>query len=889
MGSLQAHPQTMRREPALGMLTSPLRRERFTLVCTVAWCCLGMIASSQTVQSRSIYSGPPPEKPISILQFVPPDQRVVAMPLKERIQLGAVPKRGMCSTAPAKTPDNGLLSGNGKMWVEVFGDPFSEQIVFHQENLLQPWRDHPLQAPQIASVLPEVRKLILAGEYRQALELSLSAAEKTDTKPGTDNLRDHPAFNMRVIESDPHSVSDYLRTTDFESGEVKVTWRDNQGVWVRRTFVSRPDNAVVQLLTAPAQGAINGTLQLDTSMVLPGRRTNGAGTRITERAAQSGTLHEPGADRVRFLRAFDPHHLVLQGYYSAAQGHPGYASVTRVIAVGGTVISDKDELNLNGVRSLTLITRVETWPDMEQKNVDSLEKAVDEITPDYETLLQRHAPGQASVIDRASVDFGASSLHAMSGEEMLIDQRTRQGYNPALLEDMFDMGRYWLYLRSGDYPPMWGHININVNLQISSAVMGNLPEAITSYTHWLEGLLPDAKVNAANIFGAQGALFGIHPTVEGDPLTHFDFTWPHQYWISGGGWMYSPLWDYYLATADRQFLQEHILPGLKELALFYESYLTIEDKTGHYIFVPSYSPENWPKNTQDSPVVINAAMDIAVCREVFTHLIAASEILGVESENIAHWKAILAQLPPYLLDSDGALKEWEWPGIQEALDHRHVSHLYGVWPADEITPDETPELARAAWLAARKRGQGNASAHGLLHRSLAAARLKDPYLVNFDLKQLLEQGYVNPSLTTMHNPYALPSPDPQGGIPTLIMEMLVYSRPGVIGLLPAMPDSLTKGSIKGILARTQATVDQLTWNLETGRIDLTLTSRIDQTLQLFVRRGIERIDTTDGVLVVPVAAGAEECTIHLQALRPTTLHFSIGRAEPSAWIGRGGQ
>ena len=104
---------------------------------------------------------------------------------------------------------------------------------------------------------------------------------------------------MRGIESDPHSVSDYLRTTDFESGEVKVTWRDNQGVWVRRTFVSRPDNAVVQLLTAPDQGAINGTLQLDTSMVLPGRRTNGAGTRITERAAN------PGRSTSRALIGFD--------------------------------------------------------------------------------------------------------------------------------------------------------------------------------------------------------------------------------------------------------------------------------------------------------------------------------------------------------------------------------------------------------------------------------------------------------------------------------------------------------------------------------------------------------------------------------------------------------
>ena len=174
-------------------------------------------------------------------------------------------------------------------------------------------------------------------------------------------------------------------------------------------------------------------------------------------------------------------------------------------------------------------------------------------------------------------------------------------------------------------------------------------------------------------------------------------------------------------------------------------------------------------------------MDIAVCREVFTHLIAASEILGIGKRK---HPALESDSRKVAAVSTGFRWRAEGVGvasIQEALDHRHVSHLYGVWPSDEITPDGTPELARAAWLAARKRGQGNASAHGLLHRSLAAARLKDPYLVNFDLKQLLEQGYVNPSLTTMHNPYALPSPDPQGGIPTLIMEMLVYSRPGVIG------------------------------------------------------------------------------------------------------------
>jgi hypothetical protein len=138
---------------------------------------------------------------------------------------------------------------------------------------------------------------------------------------------------------------------------------------------------------------------------------------------------------------------------------------------------------------------------------------------------------------------------------------------------------------------------------------------------------------------------------------------------------------------------------------------------------------------------------------------------------------------------------------------------------------------------------------------LAAARLKDSYLVNFDLKQILEQGYVNPSLTTMHNPYAIPSPDPQGALPALIMEMLVYSRPGVIGLLPAAPDSLSEGTIKGVVSRTQATIDNLAWDLKGKKIDVTISSKVDQTMKLFVRYGIESVDAPSGALVGSVTPG----------------------------------
>lgn len=839
--------------------------------------CLGF----QTVPA---YFSESPKAAVSVTSFVPPDARVTPMLLAERIRLAAVPKRGMCSTIPAKEASDGLISGNGKMWVEVFGDPFSEQTVFHQEMLVQPWKTGtPLVAPKIAYVLPEVRRLILAGEYKQALDLSLSAAEKQpfpSAKPNSDNLRDHPAFDMRIDTPGQHAVKDYLRTTDFESGEIRVVWADKDGVWERRTFVSRPDNVIVQLFTAPNRATLNSTIQIDTSMIFH---------RPPERGPHSNPvadgMHEPGSSQIDFTRNFNSHDLVIFGHYVVSKGNPGYASVTRVIAKGGQVSIQGDSLVLHEVHSLLLITRIDAYDNLMPSDVAALKAAVNAVTPSYQTLLQRNRVGQARAIDRVSVDFGGSvAMHSMSGEELLTDQRLRYGYNPVLLQDMVDMGRYWLYSRTGDFPPMWGHVNINVNLQMSDAVIGNLPESMKTYVHWVESQLPDARTNAQNIFGARGALFGIHPTQRGNPLTHFAYGWPHHYWISAGGWLYSPFWDYYLATGDRKFLREHVLPGLKELAVFYEDYLTETDKNGNYIFVPSYSPENWPDNSQKSPAVINATMDIAVCRQVFTHLIDASQILGVDTEEIPRWKGILAKLPPYLLTNDGALKEWAWPTLEERLDHRHVSHLYGVWPADEITPDLTPKLARAALLASRKRAQGNASAHGLLHRSLAATRLKDPFLVNFDLKQLLDQGYVNPSLTTMHNPYRLPSPDPQGGIPTVIMEMLVYSRPGVIGLLPATPNTLTQGTVKGILCRTQAKIDSFKWNLATRKVSVTISSGIDQTITLYIRRGIESVSSSPGVLVHPVTPGSNKCTVHLIQAHPVTLSFTIGNNDPLDWV-----
>jgi hypothetical protein len=367
-------------------------------------------------------------------------------------------------------------------------------------------------------------------------------------------------------------------------------------------------------------------------------------------------------------------------------------------------------------------------------------------------------------------------------------------------------------------------------------------------------------------------------------LYHFAYNWPHHYWISAGGWAYSPIWDYYLTTGDKEFLRNHIVPGLKELALFYEDYLKPTDANGNYVFVPSYSPENWPMNTDSAPTVLNAVMDISVCKEVLSHLIQAAQILDTDSDQVPKWKAMLGKMPPYLLDTDGALKEWAWSTLAENQDHRHASHLYPVWPADEIDPDRTPQLAKASWLADRKRAQGNASGHGLSHRGIAAARLKDSYLVNMELKQFLEQGYVGPTLRGSHNPYTGPMPDQQGSIPTLMMEMLLYSRPGVIEVLPALPETLAKGSVRGLLARTFASVDDLTWDMAQRRVDLTVTSRQEQVITLIARYGIQTITAPPGVLTSIPRPGETTCTLHLPRGTSVALSMKIGSQKPSDWI-----
>ena len=835
---------------------------------------------------------------------------VSPMPLAERVRRKIVPQRGYCSIAPGNLVSESLTSGNGAMNIELTGDPYSEQILFHHESLLMPWK-RPLEAPNVANIFPQVRQMVLDGRNREATALAVQHMNDGPIKQDTEPHLTVPAFLMQLDFPKAAPVKDYLRTVNFENSEIKVAWTDEHGDWLRQTFTSRPDNVVVQWLTPPTGQPVNVRISLQRSAEWSMRSGmdwgshSGIGSTAPDRGAFTpGASGSPppvsapkGVEANEVRQDCNEQRLIYRCRLDPSVDNSGYAGVVRVVRNGGSARMDGDTLVVENAPSVMLLTRIEWLADYSEDKVEALRQAVEQLTPDYPALLDRHQKVQLEAFNRVTVDFGGASQYGMSAEELLADQRSRPDYSPALLEKNFGMGRHWFILHSGKYPSIAAEINATINLQTAGAVQGDLREGMEAYFNWMESLAPDYRVNAKNIFGLRGASYPLFP--DKGIGVNFYYTsssaigvWP--YWISAGGWCVRQFWDHYLVTGDVEFLRNRVVPAYKELALFYENFLTATDKNGNYMFVPSISPENTPGSTDPSgPMLINATMDIAVCREVLTNLIQASEILGADADSVPKWKAMLAKMPPYLLELDGTLKEWAWPMLQEHYTHRHVSHLYGAWPGDEIDPDRTPQLARAAEIAGRRRtvdalatavAGETLPAYGRCHRALVGARLKDNVIVDVQLRQLMEQGYVSTALRCSREPYGPPVPDAQGGIPAIIMEMLAYSRPGVIEVLPALPPSLVKGSIAGMLARTFARIDKLAWDMEARTVYLTVTSVRKQDITLIARYGIEAIDAPAGVLAAALQAGKANIDVHLPAHRPVTFRLKLGQHRPLDWV-----
>ncbi|WP_406054751.1 glycoside hydrolase family 95 protein [Streptomyces sp. NBC_01077] len=681
-----------------------------------------------------------------------------------------IPVHGTWEPQPAARWEDAFLSGNGHHGTLAFGDPNDERVIVTHHTLVRP-NASDTRPPRLADELPALQDRLLGGDR--------TAAESfTDGRPLQWVRPFHPAFQIR-LHRPSRKGHGYRRSVDFATGVVRAECAG----WTSRVFVSRADDVIVQHVTAPGL-----TLDISLDHRLPGAP---AGLAV----GHGAVLTPEGA--LLSLRARYP------------EGDRAFTGVTLIAVTGGTTALAPPGAHIEGARSVLLLTKVRRHTGV--LDVTAEGRALRELATEYDQLLERHVALHRTAYERVTLDLAAAPAErALPGSELL--KRPR---NPALLERLFAAGRYHLLSASGLFPPrltgLWtGDWNTawsgaftndaNLNLQTASAPAAALPEVTEAHAALIQRQLPDWRDNARVIFGTRGVVAPGHTDGESGHSYHFNREYPLHLWTAGADWLLKPLVDHDETHGSRD---PRTATALAEVACFYEDFLTRTDGDGHVVVVPSYSPENRPANA--SWGTINAAMDLSAARHA---LLTAADY---HPEHADRWRALADRLPPHRINDDGALAEWAWPGLRDSYDHRHLSHLYGAWPLDEITPYDTPGLAAAAHRALELRGAENDSAHGHLHHALIAARLRDGERVAHALGQVLDGDFFHASLMSAHYPNRhVYNADAAHTLPGVLIEMVLQSTPHRLVLLPALPPALPAGRLTGVRTRFGAEVE-LTW------------------------------------------------------------------------------
>jgi hypothetical protein len=796
-------------------------------------------------------------------EMPPATAPAAALPETRRAQ---IPERGVGSTVPASRWDYGFLTGNGRMGTIIYGQTTNETVIFNHARLYLP-HPRPLQV-DLGQYWPEVRRIMREKGHKAGLDFSLQKAKEL----GHFNYHSDPfhlAFELKIETPVKGAATNYLRTTDFETGEVAVRWQDDEGGCLRRLFVSRPDNVVVLSITRPAGGKLNLSL------------------------APVPVAHKYIGSELKIEKDWIAYHNA----YTNSPG--GYDNVVRVVARGGRTESDGKKIVVTGADELLLLARV-VWH--ENRRDDSVEAVKSSLAADYAALLKPHAAEHGRIFNRVTLDLGGGADRWLTSEELLARAKSAEYKRvpAALLEKLYDASRFYFICSAGLMPPnlqgIWNGVftapwsgsftyDTNVQNAMDSALSGNMTEGMEGYFRLIETSLPEWRINARKLYGARGLVAPIVGSANCSLLVGDTGCWAWQYWTAGGGWLASYFYDYYRFTGDKKFLVERAVPLMKEIALFYEDFLAEKDEKGHCIYRPSYSPEVGALLVSD-----NSTFDVAIAKELLTNLIAACEELRIEPENVVKWRALLKTMPPYQIGPDGDLAEWADGSFRHAYNHRHYSPFYPLWRSFEFTPDGTPELWNAAKVALKKKGnqwlrnpKGDWAGipFGRSFHAQAAAYLGQGALVEEILNSMTDRVY--PSLHMSLKPNGdIFNFDGSGAYPDIINRSLAFGLNGTLDLLRSIPPGWERGRIGGILARGQITINSLQWDQAKGSVELELTSAVDQTLTLRLpgSKSITGLTVIEGGTVVGVSPrGPTARTVTLPAERKVKLSIQYSDGE----------
>ncbi|HAN44886.1 MAG TPA: alpha-L-fucosidase, partial [Ruminococcaceae bacterium] len=507
-----------------------------------------------------------------------------------------------------------------------------------------------------------------------------------------------------------------------------------------------------------------------------------------------------------------------------------FGAVLKVATDGSVNIEESAALNIQG-STYALIIAGFFVKDDRKKAFARLRLKLQNMNKSYEEYLEIHAAEHFRLFNSCDIDLGGGS--GICNEEILLNAY-KDIFPNELFEKLWRFGRYLLIsgtsdlpfplygLWGGRYNLMWSHNMANENLQMIywHTFTGGLADMFKAVIDYYTGLLDDFSENAKKIFG----LPGIYVPAGSCPGMGL----PNQIvpvimnWIGAAGWLSQQFYQYYLYTGDEKLLREKILPFMEKAIDFYEAYLVLDPKTGFYKIYPSVSPENSPKNfftkpehermPHICPSAINATMDFAIIKELVANMLEVSCAIGVNADKIDRWREMLGHIPQYQINIDGAVKEWMCDEFIDRYSHRHISHIYPVFPGREYIKGRDNEHMLAAFeQAVNKRVLGSQTGWSFSHMACIYARFEKGEAALNCLKNLAKSCLLK-NFMTLHNDWrrmgitmnlgdgntAPMQLDANMGIVNALQEMLLFVSDSIIKLLPACPAQFGRGRVTGL-------------------------------------------------------------------------------------------